>query len=256
MIPTQSDQQSITRPEDLRPGTSYAKSLPPANTFHHVPISPPLTVDDLRKLVIEDLAAVHVPYTEAPAGTSQAGPTEDLGITAGAGSITIRPLANTWSRAARRKAARGEVEDVSAMDEDAPQGGAKDNQSMFEACFRFIPPVPPKQHGQFPTVETITFSADGDWRGATLCLDWISGSDRETVYAFWSSLLKRAGIVKAEPTAGSGRGSSRGGRGKSDNWESMRSRGRGRIGRGNRPRAGYKDSTEKPWRQNDAPAQG
>jgi hypothetical protein len=197
-------QQTLTRPANLIPGTSFARLLPPLNTFHHSP-HPPVSLDQLRKRLNDVVSAIGLAadptLAAAPASAAASGPRNIL---------YLAPRSNTWSRAARRQAAREHQSGV--KDEDASANGVttaigeEARAPLFRAQLR------------------LSHSAERDGT-AELGMDWLEGkgADRAGVEALWKFVLSKANVVGKRPRdAGdvgtgpehpSSRGGSRGGRG-------------------------------------------
>jgi len=118
------------------------------------------------------------------------------------GSILLSPIHNTWSRSARRQATR---KIPSSETQPEVNTGEESTEPIMRIRLSFQSSVPSTSESQ---------AGDGDWRGATLTLDWLEGRDRITVEGFWKFLLTKAGLVgRVKPTQGGGRGG-RAGRGR------------------------------------------
>ena len=129
------------------------------------------------------------------------------------GSIVLSPLTNTWSRAARRQAARapsiqneGDAHPQIGLAEDVPPESTTEGNPLMRVRITFIPPVPPNNADK---------EDQGDWRGATLGLDFLEGRDRSSVDALWKFLLTKAGLVgRNEPPTDAPSHGGRAGRGR------------------------------------------
>jgi hypothetical protein len=112
------------------------------------------------------------------------------------GSILLAPRSNTWSRSARRQAARATTSfDASEQTKGTLNGDQEHTEPLMRVRLSFLAPTPP------------TSATDGEWRGATLTLHFLEGRDRSVVEAFWKFLLAKAGLVgRNEESAAAGRG--------------------------------------------------
>ena len=132
-------------------------------------------------------------------------------------SVIISPKQNTWSRAARRQAARVETDVTpqhgsndqdqsrqSALQDDQGRpnkrdqdGPEEDVEPLMVLRLSFIPPIPPCDTNSTsdPQSEHINIKTEGDWRGATLTLDFVMGKERALVDAFWKFVLTKAGLL-------------------------------------------------------------
>ena len=196
--------QSVTRPDPILPNTSFAKLLPPPNRMIHSPLHPPASVDQVRQSVASVLGDIHLlPVKNDVAGS--------WSLLESEGSIILSPRRNTWSRSARRQAARTTASGEAGSAEQSSfdrQAGGDDQDSEIEPLMRvrlsFIPPAPPVS--EVPVGEV-------NWRGAALALDFLEGRDRAIVDAFWKFLLTKAGFLgRAEIPGGGLRAGLRGGR--------------------------------------------
>ncbi|KAI9638368.1 uncharacterized protein MKK02DRAFT_22258 [Dioszegia hungarica] len=173
---------SITR-VDLIPGTSFAKLLAPPNSFGLTP-EPPLSTEILRDRIEGILRDVQLfpPIPSSTACAQSAAETEDTPSTGAqstaadnANVIAIAPISNTWSRAARRQAARGGGSGSAAPSQ--PSGSGASAQPLFRATIHFLDvrALPPPK----PAVE----------------LRWLEGRDRSVVEGLWKFILTKAGLV-------------------------------------------------------------
>ncbi|WVQ71056.1 hypothetical protein IAR50_000581 [Cryptococcus sp. DSM 104548] len=213
---------SITRPSEVIPNTSFTQILPPSNTcILHAQAG---TSDDtLRTVLLETLASIDLEplQSDAPAGTSAQAENED--------TILLAPKANTWSRAARREAAR-----MAALGEK-PAAPSEPGQSVFRTKIRLINGSDEEPHPQ----------------PSSLQIDWTDGEgkDRETWESFCKFLLSKMGLTRkniageqqgehdknsGKHDTGTQRGSSRG------RGSASRGRGYARNGNDSLPRGGYK----------------
>ena len=184
----------------------------------HAPQHPPLSVDQIRKAIIPVLMDIKL----AP-GSVDCSIQDD--------GFLIRPKTNTWSRAARRQAARAEIDPAGPAEAEPTSA-----EPLFVAQLSFLGsrfsahpesqsvPVHSEVHEtrKEPSAETSNVV------NARLVLEWHYGEDRGIVDAFWKFLLTKAGLLG--PTAPSG-GVKRNG-GDSEDGEQKGNRGRGRGGRG------------------------
>ncbi|KAK1925018.1 hypothetical protein DB88DRAFT_525720 [Papiliotrema laurentii] len=231
---------TLTRPDSLIAGTSYTKLISTSNTLRHTPLHPPLPLDQLREAVIAVLKSIKL----GP-GSSGSNLFKD--------GIVLQPSTNTWSRAARRQAAR---EQTGADPTPKGEPTASEGKLLFTARLSFIDAVPPSkvtadgadevENAYKPRSITERLGRQGDWRGATLTLHVIAGRDRDIVDAFWKFLLNKAGLLGSN-VSGHGHGESHDGHdskmdaegsGRNQYLESGAQRGRGarghRGGRGGR----------------------
>lgn len=188
--------QSLTQPPSLISGTSYSKLISHSNTLRHTPIHPPLSTTQLRQAVLPVLESIKLGSEGANAFKSK-------------DEIILRPPANTWSRAARRLAARGDAIDQS-KEQDQPM---EPRDNLFAARLSFIDPIPPSEAAcnESDEIENAykkrtthaTTGMNGDWRGSTLILHFLSGEDRDIIDAFWKFLLNKAGLIGSN-TSGQG----------------------------------------------------
>ncbi|GFZ46189.1 hypothetical protein JCM24511_04436 [Saitozyma sp. JCM 24511] len=195
---------TLTRPANLIPGTSFARLLPPPNTFHHSP-HPPVSLDELRTRLNDVVSAIGLAadstLAAAPAPAAASEPRDIL---------YLAPRSNTWSRAARRQAAR--EHQSGGNDERIPADGV-------DAAIGEEAPAP-----LFRAQLRVSDSAEGQ-EAAELSMDWIEGKgkDRASVEGLWKFVLSKANLVGKRPRdagdVGAGadhpysRGGSGGGRG-------------------------------------------
>ncbi|WVQ85337.1 hypothetical protein IAT38_007502 [Cryptococcus sp. DSM 104549] len=214
--------ERITHPDTIIPHTSFASMLPPSNTFTHKP-QPPIPLSTLRESLLALLRDISLDPTKesepAEYGVDGDGK-EDKD------DITISPRSITWSRAARRQAARGEL---AIIDLSSPP--------LLRARLTLLPSPPPESGESTPGEELVS-----GW----VQLDWLEGKDWNEVDALWKFILSKAGLVgKRTDHAGTEDGAV----GEGESW-SFRGRGRGR-GRGGRGRGG-RGGGEKvmtPWKR-------
>ena len=186
--------QVLTRPHNLIPGTSFARLLPPPNTWVHIP-KDPIPLSQLSQTIREVLGGISL---LPPSGKSEAD-IED------ATELMLEPRRNTWSRAARRQAARGEGE------------GVPDANGLVDPLFRARLTVSPGEVETPPSdlksleelegepssqqqagASTEALLSDGKNRGemgSKVTLDWLEGRDRTIVDALWKFLLNKAGLM-------------------------------------------------------------
>ena len=103
-------------------------------------------------------------------------------------SIILSPTQNTWSRSSRRQAIRSAAYTqklgTASEGDDPPLWVAP--TPLMRCRLSFVPSVPPVGEAVVP---------GRDWRGATLCLDYLEGRDRSILEAFWKFLLTKADLV-------------------------------------------------------------
>lgn len=221
----------MTRPAVLDPTTSFARLLPLPNTFSITP-DPPRARGELAVAVLRALKESNlwpVAGSSAEASTSerkaadaeaQATNGEDDPDADEDDHIPLAPLANTWSRAARRAAQRNP--------DSAPAPNA---EPLFRARLRIT--------GE-------------DSEPGQVSLEWEWGRDREVVDTFWKFVLSKSGLLKRRTDDGGdqgyrGRGGwrGRGGRERSGRlkWEEDgEDRRRGRADRAGHWRGGPVDA--------------
>ncbi|OCF38557.1 hypothetical protein I317_07667 [Kwoniella heveanensis CBS 569] len=226
---------NLARPDDVIPNTSFAKLLPPSNTLNHRP-QPAVPLDDLRRTVLAVLAGISLlsepadrsaPVSPHPAERDEGGGVED--------DIMLAPTKNTWSRAARRQAARRTDSDHAV--EPSEGGGTSilhssatephtdssaaarippvpnNNTPLFRAKVRFVPPKREDEVGE----------------GASIAIDWLEGRDRAVVEALWKFLLTKGGLISSRAdVVGDGGYGGRLGAG----FDNFKGRGRNEIARG------------------------
>ncbi|WVR05733.1 hypothetical protein IAU60_002758 [Kwoniella sp. DSM 27419] len=180
---------SIARPEDVTPNTAFTRLLPTPNTFDHKP-SPPMLLDDIRQSVVDVLLTIQLNPSKESTDRAQY-ESDDLS------TILLEPTSNTWSRAARRQAARA-----------ADQGHDQPQAPIFRARVRFAPPA-------------------REIDGASLALDWLQGDDRSEVEALWKYVLSKAGLIGKKLSEDAGYGSRLGGGYATRGQPEWRARGRG-----------------------------
>ncbi|ORX39814.1 hypothetical protein BD324DRAFT_678907 [Kockovaella imperatae] len=194
---------SLTLPETIMPNTSYARLLPAPNRLTHRPLQPPLAIELLRETMMPVLLECQLD----PNSSAQAEEQED-------GTLNLSPRGNTWSRAARRQAARENAQNSMAIDEKAPQVAGP----VIRMRLSFLPPTPLTSEG---TQTQLTDRATGDSshaiddassepapastangdstgttsQGATLALDWLQGKDRALFESFWKFLLTKGNLL-------------------------------------------------------------
>lgn len=175
---------SLTRPDVLVPGTSFAHLLPPATTISHTPV-PPVNSAALRERVITVLHTIDMPV-------------EWDNSSEGASAAVLVPVLITWSRAARRQAQRAKAAEGNALGtpESPTQGSQASPEPLFIARLSF-------------EAQTHPTDAKGGGmalaNGATLHLEWLQGKDRQAVDAFWKFLLTKAELLGAALAPSQGR---------------------------------------------------
>jgi methyltransferase len=152
-------------------GTSFARLLPPLNSFTHTP-DPPMSSHMLRQKVAEVLTSVNLVG----------------GQDGEQNSITIAPRSVTWSRAARRQAARNA--DTSGT---AGVGIESDVPALFRAEILFLEAS--SADGEASTAGDGHDAPGASSRGASVKLVWHEGRDRSTVEALWKFILTKAQMV-------------------------------------------------------------
>jgi len=213
------DEQSMTRPDKVHGGTSFVKVISPARTLRHTPLHPPLSVEQLREAIEPVLAEVKL----SP-GSAECEAVSD--------GYVIKPKTNTWSRAARRQAARAEN-----AGEEAPTVDSSAKDPLFIAQLAFLGPrfsaqpeaTASNNEAKDDTDDGVKTSGTSSVVNARLTLEWTYGEDREIVDAFWKFLLTKAGLLGSDVPAGGAKRAYGG-----EDSEERGSRGRGRGGRGGR----------------------
>lgn len=202
--------QSITR-FDLIPGTSFAKLLAPPNSFGLTP-EPPLSTEILRDRIEGILRDVQLfpPIPSSTACAQSAAETEDPPSTGAqstaadnANVIAIAPISNTWSRAARRQAARGGGSGSAAPSQ--PSGSGASAQPLFRATIHFLDVralPPPKPAGTTSPGKAKQDGKDGqdgqEDRGTYLGAE---DEGRETEEGRESKECRAVGVPEVEKTA-------------------------------------------------------
>jgi len=182
----------MTRPHFIDPTTSFARLLPPPNSFT---VTSPLTAREIAEKVNGVLESVKLEgfkldKVDAQAEEDAANDTNPDASSDTAVTITLAPTSNTWSRAARR--------------------GASTPATNAEALFR------------------ADLSVQRTESTSSLTLTWTWGPERGVVDAFWKFLVSKAGLrgekreredeaqrdeTQRPPRGPGGRGRGRGGRG-------------------------------------------
>ncbi|KAL7423922.1 hypothetical protein Q5752_001507 [Cryptotrichosporon argae] len=178
----------LTRPDVVLPHTSFAALFPLANTYAHAPATP-MRLADLARAVLPVLADVGL-YTLSPAEQAAAEAAEEEGMNGPTDAVAeqdadepklilLEPTRDTWSRSARRAAARSAAEPTSGQgDATVPAAaGATAPDPIFRARIGFVPP--PRRGGS-----------------AELRLEWVYGIDRRPVEGLWQYLVAKAGLEK------------------------------------------------------------
>ncbi|OWZ61579.1 hypothetical protein AYX15_06227 [Cryptococcus neoformans] len=167
---------SITRPYDIMENTTFAQLLPSSNTvrFH---AQSNISLTTLKANVLDVLRTVALnPSKDSPDPSQYEGKTQV--------SVLIAPRVNTWSRAARRMAARQE-------NKAEPEGQGEVNKppTLFRCRIKYI-----CNHSR---------PVDGS---PSLEIDWVEGrrEDREAWESFCNFLLSKLGLsrkrqAEAEP---------------------------------------------------------
>lgn len=149
--------------------------------------------------VLESIQLTPAPYAPPAQPSSGFPPDHELGISGeqADGSILLAPIANTWSRAARRLAARAVPECTGQPYPEIllPTPNPVPPSPIFRARLSFVSPAPPSAN----LVEQPL--AHQDWRGGTLRLDWTYGGDRGALEGFWKFLLTKAGLLGSQSVA-------------------------------------------------------
>nr|XP_019014743.1 uncharacterized protein I206_00829 [Kwoniella pini CBS 10737]OCF53524.1 hypothetical protein I206_00829 [Kwoniella pini CBS 10737] len=205
---------TIARPEDVVPNTSFTRLLPPPNTFSHRP-EPGIPIDELQKRVIEVLKSISLD----PSNTSL-DPAEYKVDDSETSTIILNPLSNSWSRSARRAQAR--LPSVPANDpeiEAEVQNEEKNAEAIFKAEMKFIPPL-----------------TSNDF--SSISLEWIEGRDRTLVEGLWKFLLNKAELIGKKEERDAGYGARLGG----GQWQ----RGKGRERERGRRNGGSKGGSDWP----------
>ncbi|KAL1413478.1 hypothetical protein Q8F55_001252 [Vanrija albida] len=213
----------LTRPETVVPGTSFARLLPLPNAFVFRPAEAQ-TVQALRAAVMPVLV-----------GVGLAAGDEDV--------VQLAPVAQSWSRAARRAAQR---EAGRAVGGEPAEGGESDQA-----------PQPPAAHDPPEPLFRARLSFDPPSvaePGAALRIDWTWGRDRTTVDALFKFLVSKSGLAGGAGGA-SGAGSAKRGADEGDDaahTEHFAKRGRGRgqgLGRGRGRGGGRARGRGRGWQQ-------
>lgn len=160
------------------PGTSFARLLPPLNSFSLEP-EPSLPPEILRKKVNEVLKIIQLGDEEVQEEKC-------------AEPISMTPQSNTWSRAARRAAARQAT--------DGSGSTTTDVAPLFRAQYCFV--NVPRNHAkgakeveQEGLGESGPEASDVEAQRGRLELHWIEGRDRFAVEALWKFVLTKAELV-------------------------------------------------------------
>ncbi|ORY33763.1 hypothetical protein BCR39DRAFT_519100 [Naematelia encephala] len=163
----------ITRPDDLSPGTSYTRLFPPPNTLSHTPSNPPMTLLELHSKIFPIIQSIQL--SPPPIGISN-----PISEWTDENTILLTPYLNTWSRAARRQAARGEL-----LINDIEQN----KEPIMRLLLRFVSPAPPQNEMERKV------RGNDEWTGASLELEYVWGRDRAAVDSLWKFLLTKAGLL-------------------------------------------------------------
>lgn len=159
---------SITRPYAIMENTTFAQLLPSSNTVRfHAP--PTVSSATLKAKVLDVLRTVALdPSKDSPDPSQYEGETQD--------SILIAPRINTWSRAARRMAARQE-----SKVEPESQREAREPPALFRCRIKYISSHATQVDGS-PSLE----------------IDWVEGrrEDREAWESFCNFLLSKLGLSR------------------------------------------------------------
>ncbi|WVF70753.1 hypothetical protein IAT40_005547 [Kwoniella sp. CBS 6097] len=216
---------NLARPDDVIPNTSFARLLPSPNSLTHK-TQPAIPLESLRQTIMAVLEGISL----APPQTmiSDAAHSEEKG------AISLAPTSNTWSRAARRQAARQAVERGVGGGREGPselQNGLQTvttSTPLFKAKLWFTKPV-----------------REGD--GASVSLDWLEGKDRSLVEALWKYLLTKGELIssKAEVVGDGGYGGRLGG-----GFDKSKAKTKGGSGRGGKGgKGGGGGGGGKRWRK-------
>ncbi|AAW42333.1 conserved hypothetical protein [Cryptococcus deneoformans JEC21] len=159
---------SITRPYAIMENTTFAQLLPSSNTVRfNAP--PPVSLTTLKAKVLDVLRTVALdPSKDSPDPSQYEGETQN--------SVLISPRINTWSRAARRMAARQE-----SKAEPEGQGEASKPLTLFRCRIKYV--------------NSHTRPMDGS---PSLEIDWLEGrrEDREVWESFCNFLLSKLGLSR------------------------------------------------------------
>lgn len=171
----------------------------------HTPLHPPMSTDRLRVVIADVLKQIQLlPAKSAsdtqPNQTPGFVTTAEVGSKAGPSSrvwsVVLEPKSNTWSRAARRQAAREAAEGDKGVQASSPP-----STPMIVVRISVIPPLPPSAKNPNRTSlttgdgGTTTAQTEGDWRGTTLALEFMSGKSRDIVDGLWKFLLTKANLL-------------------------------------------------------------
>ncbi|ODO11849.1 hypothetical protein I350_00633 [Cryptococcus amylolentus CBS 6273] len=210
---------SITRPSEVIPNTSFTQILPPSNMYM-LHAQPGISIDALRTTLLETLASIELEPVQSEPSTATGSQSDGDDV------IVLAPKANTWSRAARREAAR-----IAASGEK-PAVPSESSQSVFRTKIRLV---------------------KGSDEGSQLEIDWTDGEgkDRETWESFCKFLLSKMGLTRKKIAGeeqreqGSGRQEEKWGQKGSTRGRGSASRGRGHARNGNEsaPRGSHKRKT-------------
>ncbi|KAK8865830.1 hypothetical protein IAR55_000978 [Kwoniella newhampshirensis] len=177
----------LARPELIIPNTAFARLLPPANHFHHKP-QPSIPLQKLQESVLEVLESINLdpnPSKPDPAWFVKMNDME--GESSNSSEVIISPKSNTWSRAARRQAAR-QTESVTistSATKVAPAENSEISDPLLKAKIIFV-----------------TGSEDGE--SAMLEMEWMEGKDRAAVENLWKFVLSKAGLIGKRQLEGNG----------------------------------------------------
>ncbi|WWD17985.1 hypothetical protein CI109_102431 [Kwoniella shandongensis] len=178
----------LARPELVIPNTAFARLLPAPNYYNHRP-RPSVPLDQLRKTVIDVFKNINLDPADNSSDPASFVSHDDDREEETLNVIIISPISNTWSRAARRLAAR-QVEAVSSA--PAVTTGAQATEgSQGES------PVLPLLRAK---IKFVAGSEDG--ASATLEMEWLEGRDRAVVENLWKFLLSKADLVGKRPAEG------------------------------------------------------
>ncbi|KAK4688642.1 U6 snRNA m6A methyltransferase, partial [Tremellales sp. Uapishka_1] len=135
----------ITRPVDLIRNTSFARLLPLSNIWVYICIASSASLADTRICAAATLKAIGLISNDRQANENE---------------LILAPKTNTWSRAARRLAKRGQ-----------PEPDDPSSPPLMKLCLRFL-------------------ERNGEGR---MELQWLEGRDRNLADGFWKFLLSQIG---------------------------------------------------------------
>nr|ODO02552.1 hypothetical protein L204_01289 [Cryptococcus depauperatus CBS 7855] len=176
---------SVSRPEQIFSNTSFARLLPPSNTYILTPL-PRLPISDLKGKIVDILKTIDMNPSNGssdPAEYDQSNPN----------IITVAPSVISWSRAARRQAARSE-KSKQQEDKVGPPNEPHKPLPILRARLSFVSTMLGKQYTDRAPEED-----------AHLQVDWLEGrrESRELLENFCKFILSKADMSRKRPADGS-----------------------------------------------------